>query len=143
MENLEQNQPIQNQGIEIPEDKKKPTDFKISWATVTISALLSLLFSLSTLVVYTKFLAPQVYTIKIDEILSDHIKTIGAANLTDAEKQKIANDWSAAFEESVKDLYANKNVVLTQQAVVLGGTDYTTQLKQEIASKMDAKSSQK
>ena len=96
-----------------------------------------------TLALYTKFLAPQVYTIKIDEILSDHIKTIGASNLSDNEKQKIAGEWSVALEESLKDLYANKNVVLTQQAVVLGGTDYTSELKKEIALKMASKAGQK
>lgn len=143
MENLEQNQPILNQGIETSDDNKKPTDFKISWATVTVSALISLILSLTTIALYTKMIAPKVYTIKIDEILTDHIKTIGGGNLTDAEKQKIATNWSAAFDESIKDLYANKNVVLTQQAVVLGGTDYTAQLKKEIALKMDAKASQK
>ncbi len=143
MENLEQNQPILNQGIETSDDNKKPTDFKISWATVTVSALISLILSLTTIALYTKMIAPKVYTIKIDEILTDHIKTIGGGNLTDAEKQKIATDWSAAFDESIKDLYANKNVVLTQQAVVLGGTDYTAQLKKEIALKMDAKAVQK
>lgn len=143
MENLEQNQPILNQGIETSDDNKKPTDFKISWATVTVSALISLILSLTTIALYTKMIAPKVYTIKIDEILTDHIKAIGGGNLTDAEKQKIATDWSAAFDESIKDLYANKNVVLTQQAVVLGGTDYTAQLKKEIALKMDAKAVQK
>ena len=143
MENLEQNQPILNQGIETSDDNKKPTDFNISWATVTVSALISLIVSLTTIALYTKMIAPKVYTIKIDEILTDHIKTIGGGNLTDAEKQKIATDWSAAFDESIKDLYANKNVVLTQQAVVLGGTDYTAQLKKEIALKMDAKAVQK
>ena len=143
LENQEQNQPVQNQGIETPEDNKKPTDFKISWATVIVSVLFSLVFSLAALAIYSKAITPQVYTIKIDEILADHIKTIGSANLTDEQKQQIANKWSAAFDESMKNLYANKNVVLTQQAVVIGGTDYTAQLKQEIAAKMGEKNEQK
>ncbi|MDO7313641.1 conjugal transfer protein, partial [Acinetobacter baumannii] len=53
-------------------------------------------------------------------------------------KQQIASAWSEAFDQSIKNVYVNKNVVLTQQAVVIGGTDYTTQLKQEIAAEMNA-----
>ncbi|MDQ9038421.1 TrbI F-type domain-containing protein [Acinetobacter seifertii] len=139
MENLEQEKmPVDNQGIEKTEEKKKPSDFNISWATVFVSVLMSTLVSLITLVIYTKFVTPQVYTIRVDEILADHIRTIGASNLTDAQKQQIASAWSEAFDQSIKNVYANKNVVLTQQAVVIGGTDYTTQLKQEIAAKMNA-----
>lgn len=139
MNNLEQeSMPVENQGIEKTEVVKKPKDFNISWPTVIVSILVSTLISLITLVVYIKFVSPQVYTIRVDEILADHIRTIGAANLTDAQKQQIAASWSEAFDQSIKDVYANKNVVLTQQAVVIGGTDYTAQLKQEIAKKMSA-----
>lgn len=142
MENLE-NEPVINQGIEIPEDKKNSTDFNISWSTVTISVLLSLVFSLTSLAIYSKLITPKFYTIKIDEILADHIKTIGASNLTNEQKQQIATKWSAAFDESIKEVYASKNVVLTQQAVVIGGVDYTAQLKKEIASKMGNQSETK
>ncbi|MFK7256834.1 TrbI F-type domain-containing protein [Acinetobacter baumannii] len=139
MNNLEQeNMPVQNQGIEKTEVKKKSYDFNINWATVIVSVLLSTLISLITLAVFTKFVSPQLYTIRVDEILADHIRTIGAASLTDAQKQQIAASWSEAFDQSIKDVYANKNVVLTQQAVVIGGTDYTAQLKKEIAQKMSA-----
>lgn len=143
MENVENNQSVKNQGVEIPEESKSPNDFKINWATVVVSVLFSLVFTLSSLAVYTKFIAPKFYTIKVDEILADHIRTIGASNLTDAQKQQMATNWSIAFEDSIKELYAEKNVVLTQQAVVLGGTDYTAELKKEIAQKLEAKSGQK
>ena len=143
MENVENNQSVKNQGVEIPEESKSPNDFKINWATVVVSVLFSLVFTLSSLAVYTKFITPKFYTIKVDEILADHIRTIGASNLTDAQKQQMATNWSIAFEDSIKELYAEKNVVLTQQAVVLGGTDYTAELKKEIAQKLEAKSGQK
>ena len=131
----------QAKGVELPEGNKSLTDFQINWATVIVSILFSFVFSLASLAIYTKFVTPKVYTIKIDEILADHIKTIGSANLTDEQKQQIATSWSLAFDESIKEIYAEKNVVLTQQAVVIGGTDYTAELKKAIALKTDAKTS--
>ncbi|MDR8434735.1 conjugal transfer protein, partial [Acinetobacter baumannii] len=42
MENLEQEKmPVDNQGIEKTEEKKKPSDFNINWATVFVSVLMS------------------------------------------------------------------------------------------------------
>lgn len=126
--------------IELNKESGKQIDYSVSWSTVMVSVLISLVFSLSALAIYSKFLSPKIYTIKIDEILADHIKTIGSANITDEQKQQMAVKWSEAFEESVNELYSNKNVVLTQQAVVQGGMDYTSQLKKEIQEKIDNKS---
>lgn len=137
LDTLENN--VQVESTELLENNKSSNDFKINWVTVIVSILFSLVFSLASLAIYSKFITPKVYTIKIDEILADHIKTIGSANLTDEQKQNMAEKWSLAFDQSIKDIYAEKNVVLTQQAVVIGGTDYTAELKKEIALKLDSK----
>lgn len=111
--------------------------FKIQWTTVLVSALLSVMVSAGSIALYDRFVTPKIITIRIDQILADHIKTIATSNLNDAQKQAMSDQWSKALDKAIQQVQNGKNIVLTQNAVVDGGNDYTATVKYLINQNMN------
>ena len=98
---------------------------KIHWFTLLVSILASSLITAAGVAVYDRVVAPKIITVRIDKIIADHIKQIATSNLSDQQKQAMSDQWSRALDHAIKTVQGKKNVVLTQNAVIDGGTDYT------------------
>lgn len=109
---------------------------KIIIFTVAVSVLTSTLFCMSGLYFYERKVAQRVITVQIDEILRTHIKDIGSSDLPLEKKQEISDRWSKSLDHAIKTVQQGKNVVLTQNAVLTGGDDYTETVKALIEKNM-------
>lgn len=113
----------------------------IDWATLMASVFLSVFVSGVGFALHNKYVAPRVITLNIDEILGKHVRKVATSKLNDAQKQAYADRWSKALDDSIKELADGRHVVLTQKAVVDGGTNYTQTIEAMISQKLkkDAK----
>lgn len=121
----------------IPETSESVDKFKIQWVTVIVSCLFSVLVSASCIALYDRFAVPKIITLRIDQILGDHIKAIASSNLNDAQKQAMSVQWSQALDKAIKQVQNGRNIVLTQNAVVAGNTDYTDTVRYLINQNMN------
>lgn len=77
-------------------------------------------------------------TIEINEILQAHLKKFGAKELSKEEKQDSIDKFSRLLQQTIQRISEEENVTLfVRKAVVSGGLDYTSYVKNELREYMD------
>lgn len=68
----------------------------------------------------------RILTVKMSDVLSNHILEIGASRLSEDQKAEYALRWSAALDDTIQELTKdNRTIVLTQNASIAGVEDFT------------------
>lgn len=68
----------------------------------------------------------RILTVKMSDVLANHILEIGASRLNEQQKSEYALKWSMALDETIKELTEdNRTIVLTQNTSIAGVEDFT------------------
>lgn len=107
---------------------------------IAISVVSGAISSILFISIHSHFYRSSVGTIEINDILNSHLRKFGAKELSEEEKIKSINEFSAHLQQAIKNISERKNVtLLVRKAVVSGIPDYTEYVKGELKEYLDDK----
>lgn len=100
-----------------------------------ISALIGLCAAVFFNVLNTHFYQRSLGSVKIDQVIADHLKEYGEKRLSDEERKAISEKFALKLDEAIKHISQRERVILlVAPAVVTEIPDYTAMVKQEIGN---------